>query len=128
MSDRRRASSGTPWEARVGFCRAVRVGEHIWVSGTAPQWPDGEVDPSVEVQPRRCFEIAEAALSELGSGLDDVVRTRLYLVDAADIDAVAAVHGECMQRARPACTGIVVAGLLDPRWRIEIELDAVAER
>jgi enamine deaminase RidA (YjgF/YER057c/UK114 family) len=123
--DRQRVFSGSPWEAEVGYCRAVRVGRHVYVAGTAPQWPDGRVDPDIEVQVRRCFEIIAAALAEVGGSLDDVVRTRAYLVDAADLPAFRKVHGELMTTARPACTGIVVQALLDPAWRIEIEVDAV---
>jgi enamine deaminase RidA (YjgF/YER057c/UK114 family) len=97
----------------------------VYVAGTAPQWPDGHVDPDVETQVRRCFEIIAGALAEAGGSLDDVVRTRAYLVDAADLPAFRKVHGELMARARPACTGLVVQALLDPAWRIEIEVDAV---
>ena len=84
MQDRQLISSGSPFEAKVGYSRAVRVGDHVIVAGTAPQWPDGHVDPDPEVQARRCFEIIGAALAEAGSGFADVVRTRVYLVDAAD--------------------------------------------
>lgn len=114
-------------EPVVGYCRAVRVGQQVFVSGTAPVWPDGSVDPSVEAQTRRCFEIIAAALAELGGSLADVVRTRLYLVAAADFDEVKVVHGELLGSVRPACTGLVVAALLDPRWKVEIEVDAVLD-
>jgi enamine deaminase RidA (YjgF/YER057c/UK114 family) len=97
----------------------------VVVAGTAPIWPDGEVDPSVTAQTRRCLEIIGLALEEAGAGFADVVRTRLFLVDAADFDEVAAAHGEVFAGIRPACTGVVVAALLDPRWRIEIEAEAV---
>lgn len=109
----------------MGFSRAVRVGRRVFVAGTAPQWPDGEVDPSVEVQVRRCFAIVAKALADAGSSLADVVRTRIYLVDATDVDAVAAVHGELFAAIRPACTAVVVAALLDDRWKVEIEVEAV---
>ncbi len=109
----------------MGFSRAVRVGRQVFVAGTAPQWPDGEVDSSVEAQARRCFAIVADALAEAGSGLADVVRTRVFLVDAADIDAVAAVHGELFAAIRPVCTAVVVAALLDHRWKVEIEVEAV---
>jgi enamine deaminase RidA (YjgF/YER057c/UK114 family) len=130
MSERQVISSGSPWELIVGFSRAVRVDDRVWVAGTAPQWPDGAVDPDVEVQTRRCFEIIGAALAEAGCGLADIVRTRLYIVDIADFDAVKRVHGELLGDVRPACTGLVVAGLLDPLWKVEIEAEAVrsAER
>ena len=125
---RRRASSASPYEPTIGFSRAVRAGDLVVVSGTAPVWPDGHVDPDPAVQARRCLEIALAALAELGGRVEDVVRTRQYVVDAADADAVGAVHGEVFGSVRPASTMVVVAGLLDPRWRYEIELDAVLQR
>jgi enamine deaminase RidA (YjgF/YER057c/UK114 family) len=119
------ARSGSPFEASIGFSRAVRVGSTIAVSGTAPVWPDGDVDPDPAVQARRCWEIMLAALEELGGTVDDVVRTRQYVVDAAYGAAVGAVHGEVFGAVRPASTMVVVAGLLDPRWKVEMELDAV---
>ncbi len=122
---RSHAASGSPYEQTIGFSRAVRVGGTIAVSGTAPVWPGGEVDPDVTAQARRCWEIALAALDELGGAPDDVIRTRQYVVDAADADAVGAVHGEIFGDIRPASTMVVVAGLLDPRWRVEVEVDAI---
>ncbi|MBA2953130.1 RidA family protein [Nocardioides sp. MAH-18] len=119
------ARSGSPFEAAIGFSRAVRVGSTIAVSGTAPVWPDGGVDPDPVVQARRCWEIMLAALEELGGTVDDVIRTRQYVVDPAYGDAVGAVHGEIFGDVRPASTMVVVAGLLDPRWKVEMELDAV---
>jgi len=123
--ERRKAASGSPYESSIGFCRAVRVGDLVVVSGTAPVWPDGEVDPDPATQARRCFEIALGALGELGGRPEDVVRTRQYVVSPDDADAVGAVHGEVFGHVRPASTMVVVAGLLDPRWRYEVELDAV---
>ena len=125
MAQRQLISSGSPWELVVGYSRAVRVDDRVWVAGTSPQWPDGSVDPDVEVQTRRCFEIIEAALDEAGSSLADIVRTRLFIIELADFDAVTRVHGELLGDIRPACSGVVVAGLLDPRWKVEIEVDAV---
>jgi enamine deaminase RidA (YjgF/YER057c/UK114 family) len=125
--ERQRVSSGSPFEPVAGFSRAVRVGDRVVVAGTAPIWPDDVVDPSVEAQTRRCLEIIGAALAEVGAGYADVVRTRLFLVDAADFPQVAAVHGEVFGEIRPACTGVVVAGLLDDRWRIEIEAEAILD-
>lgn len=121
---RTRAASGSPYEQSIGFSRAVRHGRLVAVSGTAPVWPDGGVDPDVTVQARRCWEIALAALAELGGGPQHVVRTRQYVVDAADAERVGAVHGDVFGEVRPASTMVVVAGLLDPRWRVEVELDA----
>jgi enamine deaminase RidA (YjgF/YER057c/UK114 family) len=126
MHDRRKVSGSSPFEATIGFSRAVRVGERILVSGTAPVWPDGSCDPDPAVQTRQCFGIIAAALAEAGAGMDDVVRTRMFLTSAADAEAVGAVHGEVFGRIRPAATMVVVAGLLDPRWRVEIEAEAVA--
>jgi enamine deaminase RidA (YjgF/YER057c/UK114 family) len=122
---RRQARSGSPYEDSIGFSRAVRVGDTVAVSGTAPVWPDGHVDPDPAVQARRCWEIVLDALAELGGGPADVVRTRQMIVDAADADAVGAVHGEVFADVLPASTMVVVAGLLDPRWKVEVELDAV---
>jgi enamine deaminase RidA (YjgF/YER057c/UK114 family) len=126
-SDRQRASSGSPYEPTVGFSRAVRVGDRVIVSGTAPVWPDGSCPPDVEAQVRRCFEIIATALDQLGAGLDDVVRTRMFLTDAAQADAVGRVHGELLAAARPAATMVVVAGLLDPRWLVEVEAEAITD-
>ncbi|CAB4704025.1 MAG: RidA family protein [Actinobacteria bacterium] len=122
---RQRISSGAAFEDRVGYSRAVRVGSHVFVSGTAPIMPDDADPPSgAYEQAVRVIEIAAAALAEAGSSLADVVRTRIYLTDAADIDEVGRAHGEAFATARPATTGIVTA-LLDPRWKVEIEFDAV---
>jgi enamine deaminase RidA (YjgF/YER057c/UK114 family) len=122
---RQRVSSGSPYEPLVGFSRAVRVGDRVIVSGTAPIWEGDHVDPDVAVQARRCLDIIGRALDEAGATLRDVVRTRTYLLDAADSDVVGRVHGEVFGDVRPATSMIVVAGLLDPRWRVEIEAEAV---
>jgi enamine deaminase RidA (YjgF/YER057c/UK114 family) len=123
--DRRHARSGSPYEVSMGFSRAVRVGNTVAVSGTAPVWPDGEVDPDPAVQARRCWEIALAALQDLGGRVEDVIRTRQYVVEPGLADKVGAVHGETFGDVRPASTMVVVAGLLDPRWLVEVELDAI---
>jgi enamine deaminase RidA (YjgF/YER057c/UK114 family) len=123
--ERRHARSGSPYEETMGFSRAVRVGSTVSVSGTAPVWPDGHVDPDPAVQARRCWQIVLAALEELGAGASDVVRTRQYVVRADLADDVGAVHGEQFGHVRPASTMVVVAGLLDPRWLVEVEADAV---
>jgi enamine deaminase RidA (YjgF/YER057c/UK114 family) len=123
--DRRRARSGSPYEETIGFSRAVREGSTIAVSGTAPVWPDGHVDPDPAVQARRCWEIVVTALAELGASIEDVVRTRQYVVSPDVADAVGAVHGDVFRDVRPASTMVVVAGLLDPRWVVEVEADAV---
>ena len=125
MADVQRIASGSPFESVMGFCRAVRVGGLVIVSGTAPIWADGHVDPDVEAQTRRCLEIIGRALEEAGASFRDVVRTRVYLVDAADFDAVAAAHGETFADIRPANTTVVVAAFLNPAWKVEIEIEAV---
>ncbi len=123
--DRQLVSSGAAFEERVGYSRAVRVGRSVWVSGTAPIMP-GDGDPPDEAyeQARICLQIIERALVEAGASFADVVRTRIYLVQAADIDAVGRAHREAFSDARPATTGVVTA-LLDPRWLVEIEAEAV---
>lgn len=125
MADRRRISSGSPYEPTIGFSRAVRVGDRVVVAGTAPVWPDGSCDPDPYAQARRCLEIITAALAEAGAGPEHVVRTRLYLTDAADWEAVGRAHGEVFADIRPASTMVVVAALLDTRWKVEMEAEAV---
>jgi enamine deaminase RidA (YjgF/YER057c/UK114 family) len=125
MGDRRRVSSGSPFEPTIGFSRAVRVGDRVLVSGTAPVFTDRACPDDAGAQARRCFEIIEAALTEAGSSIDHVVRTRTYLTSAADSTSVSAVHGEVLGHVRPAATMVVVASLLDPAWRVEIEAEAV---
>jgi enamine deaminase RidA (YjgF/YER057c/UK114 family) len=122
---RQLASSGSPLEQTIGFSRAVRDDRNVYVSATAAIWPDGHVEEDVAVQTRRCLEIIDAALRSVGATLRDVVRTRVFLVDATDGAAVAAVHGEVFGEIRPASGFIVVVGFLDPRWRVEIEADAI---
>lgn len=125
MAGRQRISSGSPFEDIAGFSRAVVVGDRVVVAGTAPQWPDGTVDPDPAVQARRCFTIVEEALAQAGATLADVVRTRIYLVDASDFDAIAPVHGELFDAVRPANTTLVVAALLNPAWKLEVEVEAI---
>ena len=120
-----RASSGSPFEATIGFSRGLRDGEVIAIAGTAPVWPDGSVDPDPLVQARRAWAIALTALSQLGGRPEDVVRTRTYLTTTDVADVAAEAHGEIFSDVRPASTMVVVAALLDPRWVIEVELDAI---
>ena len=127
MTERRRVSSGSPFEPTIGFSRAVRVGNRVLVSGTAPVWPDGSCDPDPATQTRRCLEIVLAALEEAGAGAGDVVRTRMFLTDPSDVDAISSAHGEVFGEIRPAATMVVVAALLDPRWKVEIEAEAVVD-
>ena len=106
--ERQRISSGAAFEERVGYSRAVRVGQQVWVSGTAPIMP-GDADPPADPyeQARICIGIIERALAEAGATLDDVVRTRIYVTRAEDIEAVGRAHREAFGAARPATTGIV---------------------
>lgn len=127
MADRRNVSSGSPFESRIGFCRAVRVGDRVVVSGTAPIWPDGSCPDDPALQARRCFEIISDALTQAGADLTAVIRTRMYLTDRDDAEAVSAEHGRLFAQIRPAATMVVVAALLDPRWRVEIEAEAVID-
>jgi enamine deaminase RidA (YjgF/YER057c/UK114 family) len=122
---RQLVSSGSPYEEPVGFSRAVRVGDRVMVAGTAPVWPDGSCDPDPERQAERCFEIMLAALEEAGGSAADVVRTRMYLVDTDDWEAVGRAHGNVFGQVRPASTMVVVSQLLDDRWRVETELEAI---
>jgi enamine deaminase RidA (YjgF/YER057c/UK114 family) len=128
VADRRqRIASGSPFEGTVGFSRAVRVGDRVLVSGTAPIWPDGSCDPDPEIQARRCLEIILEALAEADAGAEHVTRTRMFITDAADADAVGRAHGSVFGEIRPAATMVVVAGLLDPRWKVEIEAEAMLD-
>jgi enamine deaminase RidA (YjgF/YER057c/UK114 family) len=125
MADRQRVSSGSPFEPTIGFSRALRVGDRVIVSGTGPVVPGGRCPDEADGQARRCFEIIEAALHEAGASLRDVVRTRMYITAPEHADGVGKVHGELLGALRPAATMVVVAGLLDPAWKVEIEAEAV---
>lgn len=125
--NRQRISSGSPFEEPIGFSRAIRVGNLVAVSGTAPVWPDGSCDPDAYMQTRRCLEIIAAALAEAGASIEQVLRTRMFLTDVADQEAVGRAHGEVFGSVRPAATMIVIKSLLDPRWKVEIEADAWIE-
>ncbi len=124
--ERQIVSSGSPYEPVVGYSRAVRVGDRVLVSGSAPIMADGS-DPPADAygQARRCLEIVGAALREAGASLQDVVRTRAYLTNASAFDGFAKAHGEAFSEVRPVNTTVVVATLLDPRWLLEIEAEAV---
>lgn len=127
---RKLVSSGSPYEPIIGFSRAVRVGNWISVSGTAPIGANRETvgAGSASAQARRCFEIIGAALEEAGSSMSDVVRTRTYLIDIADWEEVARVHGQFLCEVRPASTIIQVGRFIDPEWLVEIEADAIVDR
>lgn len=127
MSHRQGVFSGSPFEPIVGFSRAVRVGTIIAVGGTAPIGGDGKTvgvgNPAV--QARRCFEIADAALRELGASLSDIIGTRIMLTRIEDWEAVARIHGELFGEIRPVSTIVQVSGFIDPDWLVETEVDAV---
>jgi enamine deaminase RidA (YjgF/YER057c/UK114 family) len=127
VSERRQINSGSPFEPEVGFSRAVRVGDRVLVSGTAPVWSDGSCDADPEAQAERCLEIVVDALREAGAGPEHVVRTRMFIVDPDDQGAVARAHHAVFADIRPAATMVVVAGLLDPRWKVEIEAEALID-
>ena len=124
---RQRVSSASPWEPKVGFSRAVRVGDRVISAGTGPIWPDGSCDSDPEVQAGRCFEIAMLALGRAGAAARHVVRTRMYITNAKDSDAVGRAHLAFFGAVRPVATMVVVAGLLDKRWRVEVEVEAVID-
>jgi enamine deaminase RidA (YjgF/YER057c/UK114 family) len=127
---RKLISSGSPYEPSIGFSRAVRVGNLISISGTAPIGPDRQtVNPgNPSAQARRCFEIIQAALEDACSSLSDVVRTRVFLTNIDDWEKVGQVHGEFFRDVRPACTMVQVSRFIDPDWLVEIEADAVIDR
>lgn len=123
---RERTAGTSPYEAAYGFSRAIRVGDRILVAGTAPVEADGSSTPGdAAAQARRCFAIILEAIRELGGSVADVVRTRMYIVDPADADAVGEVHGELFGAVRPAATMVVVKALLRDEWRVEIEAEAL---
>jgi enamine deaminase RidA (YjgF/YER057c/UK114 family) len=124
---RRLIRSGSPLELEIGFSRAVRVGSHIFIAGTAPIAEGGGVAAPGDVygQTRRCLEIVAEALSEAGATLDHVARTRMMMVDISHWREAARAHGEFFQNGRPACTFVEVGRFIDPGWLIEIEVDAV---
>jgi len=126
---RQLVSSGSPYESVVGFSRAVRVGNFIAVGGTAPIGLDGEtVAPgNAAGQTRRCIEIIKAALEEAGSGLEDVVRTRVLLKRIEDWEPVAKVKGEYFKGIRPVDTIMQISTFINPEWLVEIEADAVID-
>ncbi len=126
---RQNISSGSPYEPVIGFSRAVRIGATIAISGTAPIGPDGRTAGAGDVaaQVRRCIAIASEVLAKAGASLDDVIRTRMYLANAADWEKAGRAHGETFAAIRPASTMVVVNALLDPDWLVEMEFDAVVD-
>lgn len=127
MSDRQRIPTPAPWAAVVGYSRAVRVGNHVFVSGTAPVGDDGNVvhvgDPFL--QARRCCEIITGALRALGAAPEHVVRTRMYVRDATQWNEIGRAHAEAFGAAPPATTMIEVSGFVDPTMLVEVEAEAI---
>lgn len=121
---RQNISGSSPYEPIIGFSRAVRIGNTVHVSGTGPVGAD---DADAATQTRHTLEIIRAALEKAGARMEHVVRTRMYLTHVDDWEAVGRAHGEYFGAIRPAATMVVVAKLLNPKWRIEIEADAVIE-
>ena len=129
MKERQHVSSGAPWEKKVGYCRAVRTGPHIAVSGTAPVGVDGEVVGvgDAYLQAKRCLEIIERALAEAGAGLEHVVRTRMFVTDISRWEEIGRAHGEAFGDIRPATAMVEVSALIDPDMLVEIEADAFVD-
>jgi enamine deaminase RidA (YjgF/YER057c/UK114 family) len=122
---RKNISSGSPYEGPIGFSRAVRIGNRVCVSGTAPIAKDGSVESpgNVYLQTKRCLEIIKHAIEEAGGSLSDVIRTRVYLTDARTWNEAAKAHGEYFSQIKPACTFVEVSRLIDPQWLVEIEAE-----
>jgi enamine deaminase RidA (YjgF/YER057c/UK114 family) len=124
--NRRLVFSGSPYESTIGYCRAVRDGRHVFVSGTCAVMPDGGEPPAdAYVQALRCFEIISAALAEHGASPRDVVRTRMYLSNAEDWQEVGRAHADMFGEVRPASTMVLISGFVDPSFLVEIEADAL---
>ena len=128
MTNMRRVSSGSPWEAKVGYCRAVQAGQQIFISGTAPADDQGGTfaPGDAYAQTKRCFEIIESALQELGADLSHIVRTRLYITDFAYWEDFARAHQELFGAHPPASCMVAISGLVNPDMLIEVEADAIA--
>ncbi len=123
---RMQVESGSPYEKLYGFARGLRRGRRVEIAGTAPiPEPGQDVAVTAYDQMLRCGEIVIKALEQMGSAADEVVRTRMYITDAADADEIGRAHGELFGAARPVATMVVVAGLLDPAWKVELEAEAL---
>ncbi|WP_284126620.1 RidA family protein [Parerythrobacter aestuarii] len=128
MTERRRLASASPFEEQIGFCRAMRVGNRILVSGTAPIEDDGSSTPGdAGAQADRCFTLILRSIEELGGSVEDVVRVRMFVTDIAVADAVSASHARHMKPARPTATLVAVKELYRPEWLVEIEAEAMLD-
>jgi enamine deaminase RidA (YjgF/YER057c/UK114 family) len=130
MTKRRLVSSGSPFEPEIGFSRAVRVGDHVAVAGTAPIAPQGGTagPGDVYMQTLRCLQIIEDAINNAGGKREHIIRTRIMLTDIAGWKDAARAHGEYFGAIRPACTFVQVVRFIDPAWLVEIEADAIVTR
>jgi enamine deaminase RidA (YjgF/YER057c/UK114 family) len=122
MSERTNIPGTSPYEPIIGFSRAVRIGRHVMVSGTGPVGAD---DLSAAEQTEQCLTIIAGVLKEAGTSFEHVVRTRMFITDREDWEAVGRIHGKFFSIVRPAATMVIVSGLIDPRWKVEIEVDAL---
>jgi enamine deaminase RidA (YjgF/YER057c/UK114 family) len=122
MTTRQNYAGSSPYEPVIGFSRAVRVGRHVMVSGTGPVGTD---NLGIAEQTNQCLTLIAAVLKQAGASFEHVVRTRIYLTDVNDWETAGRVHGKFFSLIRPAATMVVVAALLDPRWKVEIEVDAL---
>ncbi|MEM9341399.1 MAG: RidA family protein [Bacteroidota bacterium] len=125
MSDRINLSSGAPWENTVGYCRAVKIGNTIEISGTAPVRNGETVGETAHEQATVCIEIIKEALEEVGATLEDVVRTRMYVTDISQWEAYGRAHGEFFSHIKPTTSMVEVSALIDPKMLIEIEATAI---
>jgi enamine deaminase RidA (YjgF/YER057c/UK114 family) len=129
-TERKNIASGAPWESIVGYSRAVRIGNHVWISGTTATDERGEVVGAGDAaaQTRYVLQKVDKALQEAGLSLGDVVRTRMFVTDISQWEAIGRVHGEVFGSIRPAATMVEVSKLIDPAHIVEIEVDAFVDQ